>query len=161
MSRSESPVATGRDLRSLRYTEHFLAWAVRTSVACSPHCRMLQREFAHAFGPDPVEGITAFHGWLIALSKGRRKLEIGRPGLIELTRDEELMLALLGAAQASEETRFMALGRFVMGAEPGADLYEAARGLMTRLVQRGHALPERPLPEVVPCAGVRPMLKAV
>ncbi|UDF05135.1 hypothetical protein [Asticcacaulis sp. AND118] len=162
-----SPVSPqGRDLRSLRYAEHFLTWALRTSVACSPHCRMLQREFVHAFGPEPSEGLRAFHGWLLALSRGRRRLEIGRPGLITLTRDEEMLLSLLTAAQTGEAGRFTAQARFIMGAEPGEALYAAAHALMDLMDRRGHGLPipkesRRDLPAVTPCAGQAPRLKAV
>ncbi|MDC7683551.1 hypothetical protein PQU92_09705 [Asticcacaulis sp. BYS171W] len=128
----------GRDLRSLRYVEHFLAWALRTSVACSPHCRMLQREFVHAFGPEPSAGVGAFYDWLIALSKGRRKLELGRPGLIELTRDEEALLALLASAQSGEAVRFGAQARWVMGMEPHEGLSEPPR-LCRRLIGLSYA----------------------
>lgn len=156
----------GRDLRQLRYAEHFLTWALRTSVACSPQCRLLQREFAHAFGPEPSEGLKAFHGWLLALAKGRRRLEIGRPGLIALTRDEEMLLSLLTHAQTQEVDRFTAQARFVMGAEPSGDLYAVARHLMELMAQRGHGLPVsaavgRDLPTVLSCAGQPPQLRAV
>lgn len=161
-----STARRGRDLRHLRYAEHFLIWALRTSVACSPRCRLLQREFVHAFGADPAEGLTAFHDWLLALAKGRRRLEIGRPGLIELTRDEELLLSLLTAAQMGEAAHFTALGRFIMGGEPDAGLYPAASALMSLMDRRGHGLPVsvsmgREPPTALPCVGSRPQLKAV
>ncbi|ESQ78315.1 hypothetical protein [Asticcacaulis sp. YBE204] len=152
----------GRDLRSLRYVEHFLTWALRTSVACSPHCRMLQREFVHAFGPEPSAGVRAFHDWLIALSKGKRKLELGRPGLIELTRDEESLLALLTSAQMGEAVRFTAQARWVMGSEPHDGLYDAARMLMTLLDQRGYRMVPKALPNVsAECRGRPGELRAV
>ncbi|WP_298332616.1 hypothetical protein [Asticcacaulis sp.] len=156
----------GRDLRQLRYAEHFLTWALRTSVACSPQCRLLQREFGHAFGPEPSEGLKAFHGWLLALAKGRRRLEIGRPGLIALTRDEEMLLSLLTHAQTQDADRFIAQARFVLGAEPSGDLYAAAHHLMALMAQRGHGLPVsavigRDLPRVLPCAGQSPQLRAI
>ncbi|ADU12990.1 hypothetical protein [Asticcacaulis excentricus] len=163
---SQGVSGRGRDLRQLRYAEHFLTWALRTSVACSPQCRLLQREFGHAFGPEPSEGLKAFHGWLLALAKGRRRLEIGRPGLIALTRDEEMLLSLLTDAQTQDVDRFTALARFVMGAEPSGELYVTARHLMELMAQRGHGLPAstavgRDLPRVLPCAGQPPQLRAI
>lgn len=88
-----------RDIRTLSYAEHFLIWAVRTSVACSVQCRTLHREFSHAFGGQESEGILAFHSIVSLLAKGRRKLRLGRPGHIETTRDEIALLALFAAAQ--------------------------------------------------------------
>lgn len=163
MSSFPSSVTNGRDLRSLRYVEHFLCWALRTSVGCSPHCRMLLREFAHAFGPEPSEGMKAFHDWLQALARGRRRLEIGRPGLIQLTGDEELILSLLASAQAADAPLFAARARFVMGAEPQSALYGAACTLMRLLEQRGYSLPERSppersLPDIAPCTDMKPRL---
>lgn len=162
MSAQPISESQGRDLRSLRYVEHFLTWALRTSIACSPHCRTLQREFVHAFGPEPSAGVGAFHDWLIALSKGKRKLEIGRPGLIELTRDEEALLALLTSAQTSDAARFMAQARWVMGTEPREGLYPAARMLMILLDQRGYRMTPKALPDIdAACRGRPGALRAV
>lgn len=153
--------ALSRDIRSLRYVEHFLAWALRTSVACSPQCRTLQREFIHAFGAEPSAGIQAFHSWLMALSQGQRRLEIGRPGLIELTRDEEALLALLASAQAGDRDRFLAQARWLMGTEPDAGLYAAGQGLMALLNGRGYQIALARLTPVTPCRSAPVVLKAV
>jgi hypothetical protein len=145
-----SASVSSRDLRHLRYVEHFLVWAVRTSVACSPHCRTLEREFVHAFGAGPSEGRAAFCDWLLALTKGRRAIAIGRPGVIEITHDEAAMLGLLAAAQNSDLPLFSARARWLMGREPDPQLYAAGVRLMALLGARGHQLRQSQMPETVP-----------
>ncbi len=66
------------DVRSLRYAEHFSVWALRTSVACSPQCRTLLREFQTAFGPHNDDGISAYYALMTSLGKGIRKMRIGQ-----------------------------------------------------------------------------------
>jgi hypothetical protein len=136
-------VPASRDLRNLCYVEHFLVWALRTSVACSPQCRTLLREFSHAFGPEMTRGEAAYHDWLIALCRGKRTLDIGRPGMIEITTDEASLLSLLAAAQDQDEALFLARARWLMGAEPEQRLYEAGCHLMALLGSRGHLIPRQ------------------
>ena len=126
------------DLRELRYVQHFCVWALRTSVACSPTCRVLLREFDRAFSGDLEEGLASYHDFIRRLGAGRRKVSIGRPGHVELTHDERGLLALLGAAQTGDRDRFMAHARFVMGHDRLDDLYEAAGAFTARLRANGH-----------------------
>lgn len=137
-----------RDIRTLSYAEHFLIWAVRTSVACSVQCRTLHREFSHAFGGQESEGILAFHNIVGLLAKGRRKLRLGRPGHIETTRDEMALLALFAAAQKGNEDRFLAHARWIMGKEPPEALYLAVRVMVQLLEARGYRLRDLCLPVV-------------
>ena len=136
------------DLRSLRYAEHFCIWAIRTSVACSPQCRTLLREFESAFGSRAADGMSAWRALMEALAGGARRLRIGRPGLIQLTHDETSLARMLAAAQAHERDLFMAHARWIMGHERLDDLYDEARRFTGLLRERGHICA---LPEV--CAG--------
>ena len=130
------PIPT--DLRELRYVQHFSVWALRTSVACSPTCRVLLREFDRAFAGDIEEGLADFHALVRSLGAGRRKVSIGRPGHVELTHDERGLLALLGAAQSGDRERFLARARFVMGHDRLGDLYDSACAFTGRLRAKGH-----------------------
>lgn len=130
------PIST--DLRELRYVQHFCVWALRTSVACSPTCRILIREFDRAFAGDLETGLGAYHALVRNLGKGRRKISIGRPGHVELTHDERSLLAMLAAAQGGERDRFLAHARFFMGHDRLDDLYASARDFTGRLRDKGH-----------------------
>ncbi len=126
------------DLRDLRYVQHFSLWAIRTSVACSPHCRTLLREFNRAFAGRFDQGVAAYHALVRDLGGARRKTTIGRPGHIELTHDELSLLALLAAAQNDDRERFLAHARFVMG-HNRLDPLCASAGTFTRLLrEQGH-----------------------
>lgn len=125
------------DLRHLRYVEHFTVWLFRTSVACSPGCRMIHREFKHAFGTRVEEAARVFEQVLLCLSKGVRPITMGRPGHIELTHDEQSLLALFAAAQADDEARFRAHACWLMGHGRIESLYEYARLLGDILRERG------------------------
>jgi len=135
---------SGCDLRNLRYAEHFCVWAMRTSVACSPQCRTLLREFESAFGRRAADGLECWHDLLKALTRGARKVRIGRPGLIQLTHDELSLTAMLAAAQAHDRDRFMAHARWIMAHDRLDDVYDEARRFTGLLRERGHLcrLPE-------------------
>ena len=125
------------DLRHLRYVEHFTVWLFRTSVACSPGCRMIHREFKHAFGTRVEEAACVFEQVLLCLSKGVRPITMGRPGHIELTHDEQSLLALFAAAQARDEVRFRAHACWLMGHGRVEPLYDHAGALGDILRERG------------------------
>jgi hypothetical protein len=129
---------TATDLRELRYIQHFSVWALRTSVACSPTCRILLREFDRAFAGDIEQGLASYHAFIRHLGQGRRKISIGRPGHVELTHDEQSLLALLAAAQTGDHERFLAHARFFMGHNRLDDLYDSARDFTGRLRAKGH-----------------------
>ena len=126
------------DLRQLRYVQHFCVWALRTSVACSPTCRILLREFDRAFAGQVNEGIAAYHGLIHSLAGAKRRLLIGRPGHIDLTHDERSLLALLAAAQAEDRERCLAHARFLMGHDRLDGLYDDARRFARLLRDQGH-----------------------
>lgn len=126
------------DLRSLRYAEHFSIWAIRTTVACSPLCRTLMREFHSAFGPNMDEGRAAYQTLVEGLARGARKVWIGRPGHITLTSDELCMMLMLAAGQYEDQDRFCAHARWIMGHERLDDLYVRVRRYTDLLRARGH-----------------------
>lgn len=136
MPTAAEPIST--DLRELRYVQHFCVWALRTSVACSPTCRILLREFDRAFAGDVEAGLGAYHSLIRNLGHGRRRISIGRPGHVELTHDERSLLAMLSAAQGGDRERFLAHARFFMGHDRLDDLYASAGAFTGQLRAKGH-----------------------
>jgi hypothetical protein len=98
---------------------------------------MIHREFKHAFGTRVEEAARVFEQVLLCLSKGVRPITMGRPGHIELTHDEQSLLALFAAAQADDEVRFRAHACWLMGHGRIELLYEHARLLGNILRERG------------------------
>ena len=98
VAETPSPETLPNDIRNLSYAGHFIVWVMRTAVACAPECRMIHREFSHAFGPHVEAGAKAFERVLLALAKGTRPITLARPGHIYMTYDELSLLALLAAA---------------------------------------------------------------
>lgn len=135
------------DLRTLRYAEHFCAWALRTSVACSPQCRTLLCEFHRAFGDQKDEAIASYHDLITCLGQGIRKVRIGRPGHIHLTADELSLVHMLGAAAYRDRDRFEAHARWIMGHDHLEPLYQASQHLTTLLENRGHTFRKPPAAE--------------
>ena len=131
------------DIRTL-YAEHFITWVLRTAVACAPECRMIHREFCHAFGTRHAEGAQAFEGVLLALARGGRSIALARPGHIHLTHDETSLMALFAAAQVRDEARFCAHARWVLGHDRTGPSYDAATCLTSLLYRNGHVFRTQP-----------------
>lgn len=150
------------DIRNLSYAEHFIVWVMRTAVACAPECRMIHREFSHAFGPHVDAGAKAFERVLLVLSRGTRPITLARPGHIYLTHDELSLVALFSAAQAGDEARCLAHARWMMGQTAPESLGAAAAELSGLLARNSRTF--RRVPEAIPpesCSGVPVTLHAV
>lgn len=159
MSTAEAPV---NDIRNLSYAEHFIVWVMRTAVACAPECRMIHREFSHAFGPHVEAGAKAFERLLLVLAKAKRPITLSRPGHIHMTHDELSLLALFAAAQGGDEARCLAHARWIMGQRRPEPLCEAVAELSVLLECNGRVF--RRAPEATPpesCSGAMARLHAV
>ena len=157
-----SAAQISHDIRNLSYAEHFIVWVMRTAVACAPECRMIHREFSHAFGPQAEAGAKAFERVLLALAKGTRPITLARPGHIDMTHDERSLLALFAAAQGRDEARALAHARWMMGRSRPEPLCEAVAELGALLEGNGRTF--RPTPDTVPpesCTGEPGRLYAV
>jgi len=151
-----------RDIRNLSYAEHFIIWVMRTAIACASECRMIHREFTHAFGPHVEAGAKAFERVLLALAKSPRPITLARPGHIYITHDEQSLLALFEAAQSGDEARCLAHARWMMGGKRADVLCEAVVDLSLVLGRNGRTF--RRMPQTVPpegCAGEPARLHAV
>ena len=150
------------DVRNLSYAEHFIVWVMRTAIACAPECRMIHREFSHAFGPHVEAGAKAFERVLLALAKGTRPITLARPGHVHMTHDERSLLALFAAAQGKDEARCLAHARWMMGKSRPEPLCEAVADLGVLLERNGRTF--RPAPDAVlpgGCTGEATRLHAI
>ncbi|MGN6209549.1 hypothetical protein [Asticcacaulis sp.] len=162
VAETPSPETLPNDIRNLGYAGHFIVWVMRTAVACAPECRMIHREFSHAFGPHVEAGAKAFERVLLALAKGTRPIILARPGHVHMTHDELSLLALFAAAQSGDEARCLAHARWLMGKGRPEPLYEAVADLGKCLARNGRTL--CPAPDAVPpqgCAGGPVCLQAL
>jgi hypothetical protein len=162
VAEAPSPETLPNDIRNLSYAGHFIVWVMRTAVACAPECRMIHREFSHAFGPHVEAGAKAFERVLLALAKGTRPITLARPGHVQMTHDELSLLALFAAGQIGDGARCLAHARWLMGKARPEPLCEAVADLGILLARNGRTL--CPAPDAVPpqgCAGGPVRLQAL
>lgn len=134
--------ATGSaNVLGLTYAEHLIVWSLRRLALGRPYCPLVAREFAEACGAESGEALAAFRVLLWTLgSSGRRKLTVGRPGLLALSRDEELLLAVFAAAQADAKDRLRAHLAWLYGSGNTGCLEAAVRVVAGTLAAKGHRL---------------------
>lgn len=87
--------------------DHLLIWAWRRIAFGQIKCPLLPREFNESFGDDGAEVLAMLQVFLHALDAACwSPLRIGLPGGYCVTRDEELALTLLAAAQSGNHSLF-------------------------------------------------------
>jgi hypothetical protein len=135
----------------IRQGERLLISALR-GIAFGHGCSALtQRDFAIAFPGDANEVFATFRAFLQALAHaGRRKLRAGRPGSPTPTPDETVLLALLAAAQAGDETLVDAYLCWLARAEARSAVAITTRALATALAVHGQWLEPVPIPSRSP-----------
>jgi hypothetical protein len=140
--RASTDEATGAaDLLGLTYAEHLIVWSLRRLALGRLHCPLVAREFAEACGAESGEALAAFRVLLWTLGgSGRRRLTVGPPGLLVLSRDEELLLAVFGAAQAGAEDRLRAHLAWLYGSSDTGRLEAAVKVVAETLAGKGHRL---------------------
>jgi|HubBroStandDraft_6_1064221.scaffolds.fasta_scaffold162022_3 hypothetical protein len=121
-------------------------------IAFGHRCSALtQRDFAIAFPGDANEVFATFRAFLQALAHaGRRKLRAGHPGSPTPTPDETLLLALLAAAQAGDETLVDAYLCWLARAEARGAVAITTRALATALAVHGQWLRPATVPSRSP-----------
>ena len=88
------------DLRQLTPGGRMIVWALRATVAGLEDCPLMRKQFSDACGPGGEEARAAFGLFVRQLGMwGRRKVSVGTPGWLGMTRDEQLVLAVFDAAQ--------------------------------------------------------------
>jgi hypothetical protein len=139
--------------------ETLLIGALRRVAARQEGCALTRRDFAIAFPGDAAEVFVTFRAFLGTLAHGgRRKLRIGLPGSTCVMPDETLLIALLAAAQTSDDGLVDAYLCWL--ARPGARATVAitARALATALAVHGHWLRRAPAPDPPIAAAMGPSL---
>jgi hypothetical protein len=140
MNLRPDPAAPG-DLRDLTYGEHLVIWAMRAFVAGRAECPVVVKEFDSACGALAVEARNAFLVFAQQLAlRGRRRIAIGAPGLLTLTRDEQQVAALFADAQAGEEFRFDARLSWLLGRPAEPPFFAAASVAAKALAMAGRKL---------------------
>ena len=129
--------------------ERLLIGALRRMVLALDPYGVVTRRMSEAFGEDAAEVTATTRTFLQAMAyAGRRRLAVGHPGSIVLTRDEEQLIGLIAAAQAANPAWLEAHLRWLAKPDCRVPLAIAARALGTALAVHGYRfvapLPARP-----------------
>lgn len=96
--------------------EHLIIWIFRRLAVTGMWCPLIDHEISRHLkkhGPDIRDALQRF---LAHLShQGRRRLRVGMPGFPILTSDEQLLMAILAAAQDQNPDHLRALLPFLLG----------------------------------------------
>lgn len=96
-------------LHDLTQGEHLLLWGFRATALGKGDCRIVRRTYDMSCGFAGLEALAAIGVFLRELKRrGRREVALAVPGTYELTRDEQLILAVFAAAQAEDYPRMEA-----------------------------------------------------
>jgi len=129
------------EVLGLTYAEHLIVWSMRRIALGRLGCPLVAREFQEACGGESGEALAAFQVllWMLGRS-GRRRLAVGAPGMLALSRDEELLLAVFAAAQAGAEDRLRAHLVWLYGKSDTCRLEAAVKVVAGTLAAKGHRL---------------------
>ena len=142
------------DLRQLGFSEHLVVWTFRAFASGRLDCPMVVGAWRE--GGTGAAGEEAWRLMTIFAREvgtgGRREIVIGTPGLLMVTRDEQLLLALLSAASREDESRMAAhlrndnvlissLVRWLMAAAPSPQLLASGLAAGAALKATGYWLP--------------------
>lgn len=136
------------DLRDLAHGEHLVVWTFRAFAAGRRDCPLMAREYRGACGEWAAQARAAMEVFAQQLQlQGRRTVELGRPGVLTLTRDEQLLLAIFTAAQRGAIDRCQAHLTWLL-ARPAPALFHAAASVVARaLAASGHHMGVARAPE--------------
>lgn len=131
------------DLRQLGFSEHLVVWTFRAFASGRLDCPMVVGAWRE--GGTGAAGEEAWRLMTIFAREvgtgGRREIVIGTPGLLMVTRDEQLLLALLSAASREDESRMAAHLRWLMAAAPSPQLLASGLAAGAALKATGYWLP--------------------
>lgn len=139
MRANTDDAAAPTDVLGLTYGEHLIVWSLRRLALGRLHCPLVAREFAEACGAESGEALAAFQVLLWTLGRsGRRRLSVRPPGLLTLSRDEELLIAVFAAAQAGAPDRLRAHLTWLYGSSDTGRLEAAVKLVAGILAGKGH-----------------------
>ena len=103
----------------LTHGERLLLFGFRALAFELGACPLVRRAFRQACGGG--EALGALEVFVRELARhGRRKVTLGGPGSLPLSRDEQLILALFAAAQAEDYARLEAHLAWLLADSPRA-----------------------------------------
>lgn len=106
---TQTTQAAPERLSDLTQGEHLLLWAFRATAFGKGDCRIVRRTFDISCGFAGLEALAAIKVLVSQIRRrGRREVTLAVPGSYDLTRDEQLILATFGAAQAEDYARMEA-----------------------------------------------------
>lgn len=116
------------DLRDLSQGSRALIWLLRGLISGQGGCPAMSCRLDSLFGPLAIDVRSTGVVFLrLVETRGRRKLAVGFPGCLSLTRDEQSLLAAFEAAQRRESARLDAHLSWLL-AGPAADLFAQVMG---------------------------------
>jgi len=137
--------AAPMELWQLDYGQHLLVWSFRAYAVGRYHCPVIVREYGSACGALAREARVAVEVFAQQVEiQGRRPVSLSAPGCIDLTRDEQLLLAIFAAAQRGEEDRCLAHLTWLLATPPRPPVYPAAHVATQALALHGHWLGAMP-----------------
>jgi hypothetical protein len=115
------------DIRDLTHAEHAIVWAFRVTAMGRSACPMVDRVFRDLAGPVAAEAKASFTVFVEELRRqGRRTVTLAPPGMLTMTRDEQLIVAVFAAAQVGDYQRLDAHLTWLLGRSPQAPFAAAA-----------------------------------
>lgn len=131
------------DLRQLTFSEHLIVWTFRAFASGRWECPMVAA--AYREGAAGAAGDEAFlRVCELAREIGvgaRREITFGRPGLMMVTRDEQLLLAVLAGALQRDGARMAAHLTWLMARTPSEGAVAVGLAAGAALRGTGHWLP--------------------
>lgn len=103
-------------LSDLSDGEHLIVWMFRRIAVARVWCPVIDYELGRLLSRHQGDIRDALQRFLAHLAHhGRRKLRVGMPGFPVLTADEQLLIAVMAAAQTQEIARLRALLPWLLG----------------------------------------------
>ncbi|MES2343854.1 MAG: hypothetical protein V4597_19465 [Pseudomonadota bacterium] len=119
-------------LPDLTHGERLLLFGFRALAYELGACPLVRRAFHQACGAAGAETLNALEVFVRELARhGRRRVTLGVPGSLPLSRDEQLILALFAAAQAEDYPRLEAHLAWLL-ADPPRPPFAAAACLVAQ-----------------------------
>jgi hypothetical protein len=132
----------GERLEDLGSAEHLLIWSMRTIVLAYDDCPIFQRTFRRVCGEACAAQALQTHAIFVKYlaMAARRPLQVQLPGCSLLAPGEAAVLAILAAAQRSDEAAVRLGLQALTGAPPDGALVLVAQELARLLRAAGHLL---------------------
>lgn len=135
------------EIWALERQEHLVLWSFRVVGGGRARCPTLRATFVHLFGEAADEALGALYALVMVIGRtGRRRLTIHPPGCVGCTADEQVLTAMIAAAQDGDDARLDAHLAWVLGRPADTVVRCAVHALAQILSRHRLTLPVRTLP---------------